>query len=100
MLYEIAESVYVAMEEQGLTQAELAKRAGMKPPALSRFLRTASNTTLRTIVRLAVALDVDVADILTRAAARSRPRPEPRAHELEEALLPPAATVAGGSGTS
>lgn len=100
LLYEIAEEICAAMQEQGLTQAELAARAGMKPPALCRFLRTPSNTTLRTVVRLAVALNVDVGEILTKATARAmrRRRPMATAQELEEGLLRPAASVGAGAG--
>lgn len=102
LLYEIAESIYVAMEEQGLTQAELAARAGMKPPALSRFLRTASNTTLRTIVRLAVALDLEVAELLMESAVRAQAMrhdgAEPTAARIEDGLLRPAWGVGGGAG--
>ncbi|MEA3402218.1 MAG: helix-turn-helix transcriptional regulator [Armatimonadota bacterium] len=56
LLYDIAEDIYAAMEERGWSQAELARKAAMKPSFLSRFLNTPSNTELRTIVRLAVAL--------------------------------------------
>lgn len=101
LLYEIAEEIYVAMEEQGLTQAELAQRAGMKPPAISRFLRTPSNTTLRTVVRLAVALNLEVAELLTRAAARAQPSRPATTHAdargIEKGLLRPAGSIAGGS---
>jgi len=99
LLYDIAENIYVAMEEQGLTQADLAERAGMNPPALSRFLRTAPNTTLRTIVRLASALDRDVEDVLKRSGARlarmGRERARASLLEPEEGLLRPAPRVDG-----
>ncbi|NLO06913.1 MAG: helix-turn-helix transcriptional regulator [candidate division WS1 bacterium] len=60
LLYDLAEKIYAAMEEKGYTQAELAELAGMQPSALSRFLNTQHNTTVRTLVRLATALGLDI----------------------------------------
>jgi transcriptional regulator with XRE-family HTH domain len=59
LLCDIAEDIYVAMEEQGLSQAELAQRIGVKRQFVNRFLNTPQNTTLRTIVRLATALGLE-----------------------------------------
>ncbi len=59
LLYDLAEDIYDAMNERGYTQAELAELAGMQPSALSRFLNTHHNTTLRTLVRLVTALDLE-----------------------------------------
>lgn len=59
LLYGIAEDIYVAMEEQGLSQADLAERIGAKRQFVNRFLNTPHNTTLRTVVRLATALGLE-----------------------------------------
>ena len=59
LLYDIAEDIYVAMEEQGLSQADLAERIGAKRQFVNRFLNTPHNTTLRTVVRLATALGLE-----------------------------------------
>jgi transcriptional regulator with XRE-family HTH domain len=60
LLYDLAEDIYAAMEENGYTQVELAEHAGMQASALSRFLNTHHNTTLRTLVRLATALGLEL----------------------------------------
>jgi transcriptional regulator with XRE-family HTH domain len=61
LLYDIAEDIYAAMEEQGLSQADLAERIGAKRQFVNRFLNTPHNTTLRTVVRLATALGLKFA---------------------------------------
>jgi DNA-binding phage protein len=48
-------------EEMGLTKAELARRAGMKPEAIRRlFSVERPNPTLSTLVALAGALDLEI----------------------------------------
>jgi len=59
LLYDIAEDICAAMEEQGLSQADLAERIGAKRQFVNRFLNTPHNTTLRTVVRLATALGLE-----------------------------------------
>ncbi len=54
-----------AREEAGLTQSELAKRAGLRQAALSRFESGRSNPTLALLESVAVALDVEL-DIALR----------------------------------
>lgn len=60
LLYEITESICEAMERQNVTRAELADRLGVKRQQITNFLNTPGNTTLKTIVRFANALDLDV----------------------------------------
>jgi transcriptional regulator with XRE-family HTH domain len=59
-LLEVAERVYVAMEEQGVSRAELARRVGVPRQRVTNFLNTPSNTTVQTIVRFAQALGLEV----------------------------------------
>ena len=49
-----------AMEEQSVTQAELAKRMGCSQQYVSNLLRGSSNMTLETIARLEKALNIDL----------------------------------------
>lgn len=53
---EIAESVYVAMQAGGVTQATLARRMGVSRQHVSRLLEGTQNVTLATLGKLAVAL--------------------------------------------
>lgn len=49
-----------AMEEQSVTQAELAKRMGCTQQYVSNLLKGSSNMTLETIARLENALSIDL----------------------------------------
>jgi DNA-binding phage protein len=50
-----------AREESGLTKAELARRAGLGPEAVRRlFTIERVNPTLRTVVALATAMELDI----------------------------------------
>ncbi len=49
-------------KEKGLNVADVAKRMGIKAPALSRIIN-GSNTTTETLEKIATALDVDIRDL-------------------------------------
>jgi DNA-binding phage protein len=50
-----------AREDSGLTKSELARRAGLGPEAVRRlFTAHAINPTLRTVVALAAAMELDI----------------------------------------
>jgi DNA-binding XRE family transcriptional regulator len=62
-------------EELHLTKAELARRAGVKPEAIRRlFSAEKPNPTLRTLVALAGALDLEILPTLRRNASTTRSR--------------------------
>ena len=52
LLVELVEEIERAMEAQGLTRTEVAKRAGVKREYVARILNNPSNVTLATVVRL------------------------------------------------
>ena len=52
--------VLQAMQEQSVTQAELAKRMGCTQQYVSNLLKGSSNMTLETIARLELALGIDL----------------------------------------
>ncbi len=56
----------VALREQGCTQAELARRAKMKPASVSRILRAPERSRLDTLERLAKALKLDLPSLLAQ----------------------------------
>ena len=66
LLIEISDQLNVAMEQQGVTQSELAERLGVSKSYVSRLLHGTPNLTLRTLVRLSNALNrrvqLDLAD--------------------------------------
>jgi transcriptional regulator with XRE-family HTH domain len=69
----VAQNVYRLRGERGLTQEELAQRAGMRQPRIVELERGDTGSTQDTLVRIATALDVDIADLYQRGD-----RPAPR----------------------
>jgi DNA-binding phage protein len=66
---ELVRALDDARERQGITKAELARRAGMAPEAVRRlFTAAGANPTIATLIALADALDVEVV---------ARPDPKP-----------------------
>lgn len=58
--YAIAMQVVALREEHGLTQSQLAERAGMDQADVSRIERGSTSPTARVLQRIADALDADV----------------------------------------
>jgi HTH-type transcriptional regulator/antitoxin HipB len=56
--FELGAAVRSRREELGLTQAELAERAGLKQPAVARFEAGGTMPTIPMLERLAEALDL------------------------------------------
>ncbi|WP_433499971.1 helix-turn-helix domain-containing protein [Sphaerimonospora sp. CA-214678] len=56
--FELGEAVRRRREELGLTQAELAERAGLKQPAVARFEAGGTMPTIPMLERLAEALEL------------------------------------------
>lgn len=56
--FELGEAVRRRREELGLTQAELAERAGLKQPAIARFEAGGTMPTIPMLERLAEALEL------------------------------------------
>ena len=54
--YDIMKAIVEARSEEGLTQAELARRCGIKPSNLSRIERGNGNPSIRTLARIAEGL--------------------------------------------
>jgi transcriptional regulator with XRE-family HTH domain len=62
-------------KERGLSQAKLAVMADMDPATLNRLERGTGNPNLKTLERVAVALEVEVADFFPKAPSRSSREP-------------------------
>ncbi|GAA0995196.1 hypothetical protein GCM10009555_088920 [Acrocarpospora macrocephala] len=56
--FELGEAVRLRREELGLTQTELAERAGLKQPAVARFEAGGTMPTIPMLERLAEALEL------------------------------------------
>jgi transcriptional regulator with XRE-family HTH domain len=69
----VAQNLYRLRSERGLTQEELARRAGMRQPRIAELERGDSGTTQDTLVRVALALGADIADLYHRADNASAP---------------------------
>jgi transcriptional regulator with XRE-family HTH domain len=56
----IVDRICIAMEQQGVSQSELARRVGVSRQHISAFIADPGNPTLRTIVEMAHALGLRV----------------------------------------
>src|SRR5215218_6723261 len=59
----VAQNIYRLRSERGLTQQELARRAGMRQPRIAELERGDADSTQDALVRIAIALEVDIADL-------------------------------------
>lgn len=75
---EIGRRVAELREEIGATQAELAERLGMDVANYQRIEHGRTNLTLRTLVRLAEALEVEPREILAPPSRGRQRRGRPR----------------------
>jgi len=67
---DLFQAIGEAMEAQGVTQAELARRADLKPSYISRLFSAPENITMRTAFRLCNALDLTLGfDVRPKAVA-------------------------------
>lgn len=57
---------------KGITRAELAQKMGVKKPFVYQILKEDANPTLKTILRVAEALDYDLAIVLSPKVKRRR----------------------------
>jgi HTH-type transcriptional regulator/antitoxin HipB len=69
--FELAEAVRARREELGLSQRQLAERAGMTQPGIARFEAGGTTPTLPLLERLAVALGLTLNVSLDPAQRRS-----------------------------
>lgn len=72
---EISEQIYLTMEQQGISKAELARRLGKSRAYITKVLQGSTNFTLESLIRIARALDCQL-DLQFA--------PRPRASELDE----------------
>jgi DNA-binding XRE family transcriptional regulator len=70
--YKVARELIRLRKKQGLSQSEVARRAGLKQPAIARLESGAVTPTLDTIQRVAHALGRQVEIRLVRAARRKK----------------------------
>ena len=68
---EVGEQIVARMEEQGITQADLARKMGVSRARISQILRGNDNLTLKSIVAVAIGLDCRV-DLQLKHAKSAR----------------------------
>lgn len=68
-------------KEKGLTIADVAKRMGILPPALSRIIN-GSNTTVETLQRIADALDTTIPNLFEKEDVSGFVRVKGEIHEI------------------
>ncbi len=64
----LAQEISAERERRGWTQRELARRAGVQAPHLSRMLSGQHNFTIQTIAKLEAALEVPLLEVCRREA--------------------------------
>ena len=77
-----ATNIAAILKARKMTQKRLAELAGMQPPDISRLMRAGREgeswaTSLATLSRMATALGVTVADLLTPPTPPAPPAPAP-----------------------
>ncbi|MFP3904895.1 MAG: helix-turn-helix domain-containing protein [Armatimonadota bacterium] len=68
ILLEVTEKICKSMKDRDISQTELADRLGVSRQYVSRFLNTPGNTTLKSIIEFAMALDMAVEITLHEAS--------------------------------
>ena len=58
--------IKAAIAEQGLTQEKLAKRMGVSQPAVSKWLRSIDQMTIRDFMRMCTILRIEPGELLGR----------------------------------
>lgn len=71
LIVDATEAICAAMEEQGITRVELARRIGKTKGFVSHVLSGKRNMTLRTLARMAHALDIKLTVQPTTATVRA-----------------------------
>jgi transcriptional regulator with XRE-family HTH domain len=99
------EDICVAMERAGVSRAELARRLGTSQAYVTKVLRGDANFTIKTMVRLALALDMEFCPHLvlreSRASRLDEKRPEPGRAQLPSLpALACATSTAGALGST
>lgn len=74
LLWDLTEQIAVAMEEQGVSRADLAQRLGVSRQYVTKVLNGMPNLTLRTMVEIAAALGRQVRIGLEVPAQATPPR--------------------------
>ncbi|MHB8376504.1 MAG: helix-turn-helix domain-containing protein [Dehalococcoidia bacterium] len=86
LLLDLEEQIWAAMQAQGIARSELAERLGTSRAFVTKLLSGHENLTLKTLVRVANALEIKVelrmrpragAAPKRRVAARAKPAVEP-----------------------
>ena len=60
LLYDLTETIYERMKQKGISQRELAKRLGVSDAYISKILKGNENISLKTLIKLALALGLNV----------------------------------------
>lgn len=82
----VTERVFELLEEEGITQAELARRLNVKPPRISRMLSGNSNITLKTLAGIGHALDKEITISIGECAFTKMNEVEKRLTNIERRI--------------
>ena len=94
---QFTESLYIRMQDLGITRSQLAEKIGVKPAYITKILRGDTNFTLETMVKLAHALDCELSCVLKPKPAAKAPRPTPKKAKPAPLRRPKAAPALAAS---
>jgi len=79
LTFDITNGICRAMDEKGLSRSDLARQLRVSPAYITKLLNSTSNLTLRTLVNLAIALDLEIdVTLQPRKAKQAVPAIKPR----------------------
>src|SRR5688500_18606190 len=86
---EISEQIYEAMNQQGISNADLARRLGKSRAYVTKLLRGTTNFTLESLVRIGRALSTEAEiNLVTKPTARSKPKRTKKRPQITARLSP------------
>lgn len=71
---ELSEQIYIAMEEMGVTEAELSRRLGVSRAYVNKVLKGAANLTIESLVKIGRSLGCEFKFAFTTTRSRANPR--------------------------
>ncbi len=72
--FEVSEQVYVAMQEIGMSEAELSRRLGVSRAYVNKVLKGAANLTIESLVKIGRALDREFRFEFASERSTAKPR--------------------------
>lgn len=93
---ELSEQVFQLMQDQGVTEAELARRLGSSRAYVNKILQGDTNFTIESLIKIGLALDCELTIGLEKASAPSVEDGVQISYVVEEPIAEPKVVNAAG----